>query len=105
MKKHRVLIGGLSHETHTFVPQRTALRDFDVLRGDELWRALGDSSTVAGIMEVAQACDWDVAPAIDMVGGAGGLVLDEVVEAFWAAFEAAAYEACLLYTSPSPRDS
>lgn len=95
-RRSRVLIGGISHETHTFVPQRTALRDFDVLRGDEMWRALGDSSTVAGMMEVAKACDWDVIPTIDMVGGAGGLVLDEAVEAFWSAFEAAARHAVAL---------
>jgi microcystin degradation protein MlrC len=87
------LIGGLSHETHTFVPQRTGLGDFDILRGNEMWRALGDSSTVAGMMEVAQACDWKVIPTIDMIGGAGGMVLDEVVEAFWSTFEAAAREA------------
>jgi microcystin degradation protein MlrC len=93
MSRPRVLIGGLSHETHTFVPQRTALGDFDILRGDEMWRALGDSSTVAGMMEVAQACDWEVIPTIDMIGGAGGMVLDEVVESFWSAFEAAAREA------------
>jgi microcystin degradation protein MlrC len=96
MARPRVLIGGLSHETHTFVPQRTALPDFDTLPGNEMWRAIGDSSTIAGMMEVAKACDWDAIPTIDMVGGAGGLVLDEVVEAFWAAFEAAARDALAL---------
>ena len=34
----RVLIAGLYHETHTFVPGRTSLADFAVLRGPEMLR-------------------------------------------------------------------
>ncbi len=88
--KHRVLIAGLSLEAHSFVPYLSHLNDFVTMRGAELWRTMGDRSTVAGLMEVAQARGWDVVPIISMIAGAGGNATDEAVETFWRAFEAAA---------------
>ena len=37
----RVLIAGLFHETHTFLDGTTGLRDFAVLRGDDMLARLG----------------------------------------------------------------
>jgi microcystin degradation protein MlrC len=89
----RVMIAGLLHETHTFVPGRTRLEQFHKRDGAQLWQALGDSSTLAGALAAAQACAWEVIPVIHLDGGAGPLVADAVVEAFWDAFLAAALAA------------
>src|SRR5262245_13173716 len=86
----RVLIAGIYHETHTFLPGLTRLSDMRVQRGEELLAAEGDASTMAGMLEVARASGWEVLPVIGINGGAGVLVADEVVEAFWQAFSAAA---------------
>ncbi len=90
---HRVIVAGLSLEAHSFVPYQTALSDFRMLRGDELWGALGDRSTLAGGLEIAKQRRWDVIPVIDMVAGAGGNATDESVEYFWRAFDDAARSA------------
>jgi microcystin degradation protein MlrC len=78
----RVLLAGLSHETHTFVRSRTALADFTVRRGEELLTAEGDASTIAGSLQAARECSWEVLPAISMDATPSGTVDDEAVEAF-----------------------
>lgn len=88
--RKRVLLAGLSHETHTFVRGVTRLADFRVLRGEEMRRAEGDASTLAGALEVARERDWEVLPVVSMGATPGGIVADEVIEAFWAAFQEAA---------------
>jgi microcystin degradation protein MlrC len=82
-----ILIAGLSLEAHSFVPYRTTLDMFDILRGEALWTTVGDRSTVAGAMETARACGWNAMPLLSMVGGAGGMATDDAVEAFWREFE------------------
>jgi microcystin degradation protein MlrC len=88
-----ILIAGLSLEAHSFVPQRKRLLDFKTLRGAEMWRALGDRSTLAGALDIAVERGWEVIPVVDMVGGAGGMATDDVVAEFWQYFEAAARQA------------
>jgi microcystin degradation protein MlrC len=63
------------------------LGDFEVMRGDEIWRADGDTGTVAGGLAIAKERGWEVIPVIELIGGAGPLVHDEVVDEFWRAFE------------------
>ena len=75
----RVLFAGIAHETHTFVRGLSRLNDFLVTRGEEIWRAEGDTSTVAGGLAIAKVCGWDVIPIIEIIGMAGPLVHDEVV--------------------------
>jgi len=79
----RVLIAGLFHETHTFLQGRTALEDFDERLGAELWQAENDGSPLAGMLEVAKSCQWDVIPAIDLRATPGPTVADRVVDRFW----------------------
>src|SRR6266481_3794254 len=79
----RVLLAGLFHETHTFLEGRTTLADFQVRRGDELLAAAGDGSPLAGVLEVADACDWTVAPAVDYRATPGAMVEDRVFDEFW----------------------
>ncbi len=83
----RVLLAGLFHETHTFLAQVTGFEQFQMLLGDELFSARGDSSPLAGVLEVADARTWDVTPIIDLRATPGGTVTDSVVERFWSEFE------------------
>src|SRR5687768_12070343 len=89
----RVLVAGLFHETHTFLPGQTGLDEFAVLRGDELFMALGDASPLAGTLETARECGWQVVPAIDYRAVPSAIVADEVVEAWWRDFEGYAEKA------------
>lgn len=83
----RVLMAGLFHETHTFLAQRIELAQFQELVGDELFSARGDSSPLAGALEVADSCGWEVTPIIDLRATPGGIVADAVVERFWSEFQ------------------
>jgi microcystin degradation protein MlrC len=84
----RILIAGLQHETHTFVPDQTGLDKFHILRGNDIWQADGDASCLAGGLQAAKERGWQVLPAIAMVADPAGTVTDEVVEHWWQAFAA-----------------
>lgn len=87
MKKNkRILIAGLQHETHTFVPDKTGLDKFHILRGEAIWQADGDASCLAGGLQAAKERGWHVLPAIAMQADPAGTVTDEVVERWWQAF-------------------
>lgn len=83
----RILLAGLFHETHTFLDQELRLNDFEILVGDELLSVRGDSSPLAGALQVSEECEWDVTPIIDLRATPGGLVADEVLDQFWSEFE------------------
>ncbi len=87
----RVLLAGLFHETHTFLDGRTALADFAVRTGEELFAATGDGSPLAGALDVADSAGWVVVPAIDLRAAPGPIVADEVVKRFSAALKAAVH--------------
>ena len=89
-RSRRILFAGLFHETHTFVESTTGLRDFKLLRGDELLRCLGDSSPLGGALAAARDFGWEIIPAVDLRTLPSGLVADEVVETFWREFRAVA---------------
>lgn len=90
MKKRRVLVAGLFHETHSFLDGRTLLQDFEIRRGEELLGAAGDISPLAGVLEVAQEGRWELVPAVDMRAMPGPIVEDRAVEVFWSAIKSAA---------------
>ncbi len=87
--KKRVLLAGLFHETHTFLDGVTRLDDFAIRRGEELFAAAGDGSPLAGALEVASSCAWDVRPVIDLRATPSATVDDAVYEFFWQQFESA----------------
>lgn len=82
----RVLFGGLFHETHTFLRQRTTLADFAAMAlhvgPDAIARNRGNGSPSAGFIEVADSAGWDVVPTIQMAAMPGGIVEDAAVERF-----------------------
>lgn len=81
--KNRVFIGGLFHETHTFVEGKTTLADFQVRTGDAFFGARGDGSPLDGFLEVADEAGWEVIPGVDMRASPGGMVADDAVAFFW----------------------
>ncbi len=87
IKKLRVLVAGLFHETNGFLVGHTKLTDFEILRGEELLRVAGDVSPLAGVLEVAEENHWEILPAIDMRAVPGPIVEDEVLEVFWNEFK------------------
>ena len=89
----RVLLAGIFHETHTFLPSVTRLADFSIRRGDELLTARGDGSPLAGVLEVADEAGWQIVPAIDLRATPSGTVEDRVLEEFWTGLQATALPA------------
>lgn len=87
--KPRVLLAGLFHETHTFLPGRFGLNDFDRRQGDELLAARGDGSPLAGVVEFGLEAGWEFLPVVDLRAMPGPTVEDEVVDDFWRAMSAA----------------
>lgn len=89
----RVLIGGLFHETHTLVEDRTGIDKFEIRRGAELLASAGDASPLAGVVETGQELGWEMIPAIDMRVMPSGMVTDEAVEQWWSEFKPVAEQA------------
>lgn len=78
----RILLAGISHETHSFVDEITPLSAFDIQRGAELLARRGDGSMIDGFLEVAEREAWQVAPAAFWRAVPSGTVADSVVEGF-----------------------
>jgi len=101
--KPRVLHAGLYHETHTFLTETTAWKDFEVTLGKAIFAKEGDQSPTDGFLEVARSAGWEVAPTIDARALPSGTVEDAAFEIFWSEFEsrarpalAAGVDACFL---------
>ncbi len=88
--KPRILLAGLYHETHTFLPETTPWADFAVTRGDAIFSKEGDQSPTDGFLEVARAAGWEVVPTLDARAQPSGMVEDAAFETFWSEFEARA---------------
>lgn len=85
MRKNRVLIAGLFHETHTFLSEPTPAEEFRFLAGEELLAARGDASPLGGVLEFAERQGWQVLPGVWGMALPGGMVADQVWESFWLA--------------------
>lgn len=64
----RIAIGGILHETHTFMEQPTTLADFEagsLCRGQDLLREMaGTRSGIGGMIEAASARGWRLLPTL-----------------------------------------
>lgn len=82
----RVLLGGLFHETHTFLSRPTTRADFEAMAvnvGTDIIRNnLGNQSPTDGFLEVALARGWEIVPTIQMAAMPGGTVDEDVVDLF-----------------------
>lgn len=83
MPRHRVLIAGLFHETHTFLDEVTRPDRFQISRGDEILAYEADASPLGGALEAAARLGWDVIPTIDCRAQPSGTATDDVFESFW----------------------
>ena len=82
-------IGGIVHETNTFNPQKTTLKDFEsgvggadgILRGQDLiTRSVKANNTIAGFIEGAKLSNYDLYPTMLAGPQTIGLVLDSAFE-------------------------
>jgi len=80
----RILLIGIFHETHCFVPSLTDLEDFRIRRGAEVLAMRGDGSQIDGFLEVAAREGWEVVPVCAWVATPSGRVTDRAMAAFWA---------------------
>lgn len=83
-------MAGIFHQTNTFVGGRTGLEDFEVLRGEEMFRAEALASPLASLVDAARENVWELLPVVDMRTKPGATVTDAVIDLFWAEFRAVA---------------
>lgn len=88
-RKPRILIGGIFHETHSFVVEHTGWKDYTVRRGAEVLAHRGDGSTFDGFLEVADAEGWEVIPVSHYNAMPDGLTEHAVFAQFCEEMEAA----------------
>ncbi|MEX2578718.1 MAG: M81 family metallopeptidase [Verrucomicrobiales bacterium] len=72
MKRPRVLVAGLFHETHTFLDENTPLENFERRQGEDLLACEGDSSPLGGALEAGRAAGWEIVPGLDVRALPGG---------------------------------
>jgi microcystin degradation protein MlrC len=81
-----ILLGGLYHETHTFLAHKTGLAEFEdggIHIGQAvLDRNRGNGSPSAGFIAYAENAGWRILPTIQMAAQPAGKVTDEVVALF-----------------------
>ncbi|MCZ8104724.1 MAG: M81 family metallopeptidase [Burkholderiales bacterium] len=90
MTRRRILLGGLFHETHTFLEEVTGPDQMRTREGAALMGRRGDASTVDGFLEVAERCAWTVVPTLETQATPSGTIDHAVFEAFWDKFETVA---------------
>lgn len=92
-KVKRVLLGGIFHETHSFLDRKTTADDFTAICGQQMLQQDDAGSPLAGVLQSARELDWEIVPAAHFQAMPSGIVEDEVVELFWAHFRTAAASA------------
>jgi len=84
--RRTILVAGIFHETHTFLPTKTGRADFErviACEGDAiLRRCRGDASPAGGFIEVADELGWRILPSAYYAAIPSGMVRDEVFDTF-----------------------
>lgn len=79
-----IAIGGIFHETHTFMENTTSLDDFrnqTLVMGDDLITAMrGVRSGIGGMVEGVEAKRWSIRPTLYAAAMPGGVVEDAAFE-------------------------
>lgn len=80
----RIAIGGILHETHTFMAQPTTLRDFEggsLYRDEDLLRNMaGTRSGIGGMIEAAADRGWQLLPTLYATAMPAGTVRDDAYQ-------------------------
>jgi len=82
MRRRRVLLAGLFHETHTFLDGLTTADDCQIRTGEAMLDPADDSSPLSGALEAGHLLGWEIVPAIDVRAMPGPTVTDDVVGIF-----------------------
>jgi microcystin degradation protein MlrC len=78
-------VGGLSHETHTFLPEKTTVEPFeeDAVRGEDALAAYRGTNTVlGGFVDACEDTGHELVPTVYAHGGVSGTVVDEAYDRF-----------------------
>jgi microcystin degradation protein MlrC len=86
----RILIGGLFHETHTFLEEITGPGAVRIRRGADLPARRGDGSTMDGFLAVAARNGWALVPTLEASAMPSGTLDHAIFEDFWTEFAAVA---------------
>lgn len=74
----RILVAGMNHETHTFLPKLTPLSQFSLARGDELLsQSRGVNTSMGGFLDILDKSGAEIIPLVMSYGGVSGTVADE----------------------------
>ncbi|HEX9888847.1 MAG TPA: M81 family metallopeptidase [Nitriliruptorales bacterium] len=76
----RIAIGGISHETNTYVPSPTTLDQFRVVRGDELLAFSGTGIGSGGMIERAREIGAEVIPTLLASANPWGIIAEDAYE-------------------------
>lgn len=88
VRKRRILLAGLFHETNTFASGRMHLDDFSIQLGKEIFESRGDASPMGAFLEEAEKFDWEIVPTIEMRATPGPFPEPHILEFFLQQFEA-----------------
>ncbi|GAA5221046.1 M81 family metallopeptidase [Membranihabitans marinus] len=95
MRRKKIYVAGLFHETHTFLRDRTKLTDFSVSEGEQIIREnLGNKSPMDGFLQYGKEQDWDIIPGIYINAMPSGTVEESVIEFFMDRFFRHLEEVC-----------
>jgi len=81
----RIAVAGLTHETQTFLLDRTPLERFDetVARGaDILKRYRGTNTSMGGFLDILEPAGVEIVPVVIAEGGVSGTVVDAVYDKY-----------------------
>ncbi len=77
----RIAIAGMAHESNSFSPTPTALKDFMIRRGDEIVREWAESNhEVAGYIAGAKLYDFEIYPALMAQAVPAGPVTNDALD-------------------------
>lgn len=79
IKRPRIAVGRLYHESNRLNPQPATIDQFELQRGDAVFECAG--STLGGIIKYLQAIDADIVPLISVSGPPSGLIEHRFYEA------------------------
>ena len=78
-----ILFAGIFHETNCFLLEKTKMKDFDILKNNEIFELKGDCSQVSGFLDFALSNNLNIIPIANYTATPSGIVEDQVLNNFW----------------------
>lgn len=86
MHRPRVILGGLFHETHTFIDGLTRWSDFQCFEGKAILDQRDQPSPLGTAVKTGLQHGWEIVPTIFVTAVPSAVVADEVLEIVWNRF-------------------